>query len=156
MDRFLHVSQRLYTDLGRTTRFFLQPQQLSRWLCQAASVSEDGKGLILTAPLPDLVWEWQLLTVKREEYLEAAVTDFLTDNSTRRFQVEVCLMKCTSKTEYCSEIHLIQRGFGETEDESALRGRYLAFWQEKLEALRQHVNGKWVIEDRDLTLDLFR
>jgi len=156
MNRFIHASLRLYTDLGRATRFFLQPQQLTHWLCQEATPTADGKGMILRAPLPERVWEWQLLAVKREESIEAVVSDFLTEHSQRQFRLEIRLMKCTSMTEYCSEIHLLQHGFGETEAESVLKDRYLALWQEKLETLRKHVNGKWIIEDRDLTLDLFR
>lgn len=70
--------------------------------------------------------------------------------------VEIRSMKCTSLTEYCSEIHVMQSGFDETPEDEGLRDAYSALWQEKLDSLRRLVNGNWIIEDRDLTMDVFR
>lgn len=157
MNRFVHTAVRLNTDLGRATRFFTQPDQLIRWLCSGVEVSEDKKAFSLTGiDESEGAWLWRFEAIEREKNIVCVCSDYLGEAPDRWFPVEIKLMKCTSRTEYCSEIHILQQGFEDTEAEDQLRDRYLAFWRAKLEALRFAVNGKWIIEDKDLTLDVFK
>lgn len=157
MDRFLHTSIRLRTDLGRATRFFIKPDQLMRWLCDQAALSAKGTEMQLSAVnTAEDCWVWEIEEIDREKRITILCSDILQQGSTHRFPLEIRLMKCTSVTEYCSEIHLLQHGFEDTEAGNSLRAQYLNLWETKLEALRALVNGKWIIEDKDLTLDLFK
>lgn len=157
MDRFLHTSVRLRTDLGRATRFFIKPDQLMRWLCDQAVLSANGTDMQLSAVnTAEDCWVWKIEEIEPEKRITILCSDILQQGSTHRFPLEIRLMKCTSVTEYCSEIHLLQHGFEDTETGNSLRAQYLNLWETKLETLRALVNGKWIIEDKDLTLDLFK
>lgn len=157
MNRFMHTSIRLNTDLGRAARFFSKPDQIVRWLCSDAETAPDGSALFLSGAIaPGDHWQWHIETIEREKCITVRCTDLLQLDSTTEFPLEIKLMKCTSLTEYCTEIHVLQHGFEDSEAGDTLRARYLAFWRMKLEALRALVNGKWMIEDKDLTLDLFK
>ncbi len=157
MDKFLHTSVRLNTDLGRATRFFTHPDQLQRWFCEKADLSPDGKEMKLgSISMPDDSWTWLFESVQRERHILLTCPDLFHKIENGSFAVEVQLMKCTSLTEYCSEIHILQRGFDASAEADALRACYGELWTQKLEALRTLVNGKWIIEDRDLTLEIFR
>lgn len=157
MDRFLHTSVRLNTDLGRATRFFSQPVQMTRWLCSNIEAAPDGTVLSLVEVInSEDRWEWCFEEIKREKSIRLQCSNFLQPDESAWFPLEIQLMKCTSLTEYCSEIHVIQHGFEESEPSNLLRSQYLELWKTKLEALRVLVNGKWIIEDRDLSLDMFK
>lgn len=157
MNRFLHASVRLNTDLGRATRLFSQPAQMTRWLCGQAEVIQDGSVIILRGMnMHEDHWEWHLEEIIREKLISARCSNFLRPDENSWFSLEIQLMKCTSLTEYCSEIHVMQRGFDNSEAGDALRSDYLDFWKAKLETLRSLINGKWIIEDRDLSLDIFK
>jgi len=157
MDRFVHTSVRLNTDLGRATRFFTQPDQMIRWLCREIEVSPDKTEYDLSG-IDDSEnrWKWRFKVIEREKNIMLQCSDFLRPEEDLWFPVEIRLMKCTSLTEYCSEIHVLQHGFEATEAGDQLRSQYLEFWRLKLEALRFAVNGKWIIEDKDLSLDMFK
>jgi hypothetical protein len=66
------------------------------------------------------------------------------------------MMKCTSKTEYCTEVHLIVA----TLDGTALSDDVEKAWKAKaaqlIEQLRAHYNKDWVILDADLSLSQLR
>lgn len=157
MNRFLHTSVRLHTDLGRATRFFTTPQQLTKWFCGSAEADTSMRQLQLENIREDLgPWIWHLEHVEREVRIDGWLSDCMNVESDRRFRLEIRLMKCTSLTEYCSEIHVMQSGFDETPEDEGLRNAYSALWQDKLDSLRRLVNGNWIIEDRDLTMDVFR
>lgn len=157
MDRFIHASVRLNTDLGRVTRLFSQPSHMTRWLCGQAEVIQGGSVIKLKdLNEPGDHWEWHIDEIVREKLISARCSDFLHQDENNLFPLEIQLMKCTSLTEYCSEIHVIQRGFDISEAGDALRSDYLDFWKAKLENLRSLINGKWIIEDRDLSLDIFK
>ncbi len=94
--------------------------------------------------------------IEREKLITLHCSDFLSSGEEQWFPVEIQLMKCTSQTEYCSEIHVLQHGFEASEAGDQLRSQYLDLWRLKLEALRHTVNGKWIIEDKDLSLDIFK
>ncbi len=157
MKTFIHMSVRLNTDLGRATRLFTHPEQLSRWLCDHAEEATDHSGQLLAGvKTPEDCWHWHFEEIQRERKVTVAFNNIFGTVESPGFILEIQLMKCTSKTEYCSEIHLLQHEFEDSEAGDDLRRAYAEFWTEKLEKLRTLVNGKWIIEDRDLTLDLFR
>lgn len=157
MDRFLHTSIRLNTDLGRATRFFSQADQMARWLCCRAEAAPDGTSMRLIGVCdPEDRWQWDFTEIRREQVIRVNCDGFLQPEGGQQFELEIQLMKCTSLTEYCSEIHVIQRSFESTEDGDGQRSKYEELWRVKLDALRTLVNGKWIIEDKDLTLDIFK
>lgn len=157
MNRFMHTSIRLNTDLGRATRFFSKPDQMVRWLCSDAEAVSDGSAFSLSGVIAsEDHWHWHIETIEREKCITVRCTDLLQSDSIAEFPLEIKLMKCTSLTEYCTEIHVLQYSFEDSEAGDTLRAQYLEFWRMKLEALRALVNGKWIIEDKDLTLDLFK
>lgn len=157
MEKFIHTSIRLNTDLGRATRYTTDPEQLSKWLCEGAAHAGGPSDIVLSGvKTPDDCWKWHLKEICREKTVIVTCSDLLGSAENRSYTLEIQLMKCTSQTEYCSEIHLIQRGFEDSEEEDSFRTAYTQLWQHKLEALRALVNGKWIIEDRDLTLDIFK
>lgn len=157
MKKFIHTSVRLNTDLGRATGFFTHPGQLSRWLCDHAEEAVDNSGLMLAGiKTPEDFWHWDFEEIQREKKVTVAFNDIFSTEESLSFTLEIQLMKCTSTTEYCSEIHLMQHGFEDSETGDDLRRTYEGLWTEKLEKLRALVNGKWIIEDRDLSLDIFR
>lgn len=157
MGKFIHTSVRLNTDLGRATRFVSNPEQLAKWLCDRTETSADSTRLLLAGVNnPEDCWNWHFEEIRREKMVIITCGDLFDSHESHSFTLEIQLMKCTSRTEYCSEIHIIQRGFDDSEADDGLRSMYAELWKVKLEVLRTLVNGKWVIQDRDLTLDMFR
>lgn len=157
MERFMHASVRLNTDLGRAYRLFIKPDQLTRWFCQGAALSPDGETLSLTGVQnPEDSWNWSIQESQREKMIRILCTDYFTPSLDKTLQLEIQMMKCTSLTEYCSEVHILLKGFEASDAGDALRSAYMDLWTAKMEALRSLINGKWFIEDKDLSLDIFK
>ena len=65
-------------------------------------------------------------------------------------------MQGTSKTEYCTEIHILHKGLKDNEEGMNAKKFFEVFWEEKLNIIRKYFNGDWVIEDRDLVLSVLK
>lgn len=155
MSKFLHTSVRLYSDLGRAYRSFTKTEQLSRWLAKDAAVTSTDTLTLREVCTESVSWVWEITESERERILKANCTDCLHSDGAITYQLEIRFMKCTSLTEYCTEIHVLQYGFSDDEAGEEARAGYYTLWTEKLEALRRLINGNWIIQDRDLTLDVF-
>ncbi len=67
--------------------------------------------------------------------------------------VEINFMMAASKTEYCTEIHVLHKGLL---DNIETKEFFSEFWKEKLEILRKNYNGDWIIEDKDMVLSVLK
>lgn len=155
MSHFLHTSVRLYSDVRKAYKRFTVTDELNKWFSTEiqGSVNEGNtvNGLLAQQ---NVLFQ---ITYKALEREASMVFDFsapLADAEARPepYQVEIRFMQCTSDTYYCTEIHLMQYGFEDTEQSLKAREIYRTFWEEKLETLRQMINRDWVIQDSELTL----
>lgn len=135
MKQFIRVDVRLYTDLNRAHRHLYRPELLTTWNQEAPHEGEVVFG----------GWIHRLETNEREKRL---VFRRMEDGA----EVEVLTMPCTSRTEYCTHVHLVLHR--EMTGEEAERER--TFYAEILEELRRKINGDWVIKDADLSLSILR
>jgi hypothetical protein len=78
--------------------------------------------------------------------------EYVLNDDERSYSLKVYMMNCTSLTEFCTQINFIQEGFVDSDE----RDYYKAFWNEKLDKLRENFNGSWIIEDKDLVLSVLR
>lgn len=153
MERFLHQSVRLHTDIDRAWRYFCQPDHMERWMAESVEADSDTPLLTLQGVGTEVpAWSWEVVFQKKRQHLICRCPDVLGNNPERLLELEVHLMMCTARTEYCTEVHLLFKCFGSGAAEEALRDRYSAFWSERLERLRHKTNGDWIIQDQDLTL----
>jgi len=158
MSRFLHTSMRLNSDLRKAYRLFTLTEELEKWFAKEIKGSlADNEPL--SGTFTELKLQFDNLTVEStvpKEFIKFKFPVLLTDQVSlelaNEFLVEIKFMQCTTDTEYCTEIHLMQHGFGDTEESTQIREIYLNFWKTKLETLREMVNGSWVIKDSELTL----
>jgi len=159
MSKFIHVSTRLYCDLNAAQRMFLIGAKLEKWLCTKAEVENktNGKFDVLidtksgswdTAGSVIVEKEYERLIKIRMKLPERFAVGFVSDEAS---VVEINFMQGTSRTEYCTEVHLIHRGFEDSDEGEKAREGLKELWEEALEKLRAEINGDWVIEDRDLT-----
>lgn len=143
---FIHKTVRLNASITQSMRFFLIEKEVSKWLGTAKIDNKINGQYTLTLSFEDSQWisETKILEKTFERLLKF---DMITPGAKLSGPVEVHFMSCTSKTEYCTEIHLIHRNVAHDE-----QGFMARFWESKLNDLRAHFNGQWVIEDRDLIL----
>jgi len=152
MERFLHQSTRLNIDTDRTWRYFRQPDHMMRWLALQITESKAPDGLLLEGYNDSITtWQWTVSGGNKRKLLIYTIPDVLSGNLERTFSLEIHIMMAASRTEYCTDVHLLQKGFEDSEEDHGLRALYNSFWTEKLEVLRQRINGDWVISDADLT-----
>ncbi|WP_240839389.1 SRPBCC domain-containing protein [Acidaminobacter sp. JC074] len=136
-------------SITQSMRFFLIEKEVAKWLGQATIENKTGGKYLLNLEFEDKRWASD--TVLLEKVFESRLKfDMITAEAKLPSSVEFNFMPCTSKTEYCTEIHLIHRNTGEDQD---IMSR---FWDEKLDKLRKHFNNDWVIEDRDLVLSVLK
>lgn len=146
---FIHKKVRLNASITQAMRFFLIDREVSKWLGQATIDNKVGGRYALTLSYDDKKWTSET-TILEKDFERLIKFDMITPGSESAL-VEINFMPCTSKTEYCTEIHLIHRNVPENEQ------NYMsAFWDEKLDILRQYFNKDWVIEDRDLVLSVLK
>lgn len=141
---FIHTRIRLFCELHRAQRWLTHEDFLVKWL------KEEMNQLEITDTLPREKVEgfWKSLDVQGN-----LVKD----------RLEFHMMPCASRTQYCTEIHLVvypdPGQFGLTEADTGgpsgevlevWRHSTMEMWKRRLESLRLCVNGDWVIEDRDL------
>jgi len=141
---FIHTRIRLFCELHRAQRWLTHEDFMARWL-------------------KDEMNQLEITDIEPREKIVGFWNSMDDQGNSLKDPVEFHLMTCASKTQYCSEIHLVvhpdparfgQRLGGMNEPEhqkiEAWRQAALVIWKQRLESLRQCVNGDWVIEDRDL------
>jgi len=142
---FIHKKVRLNASITQSMRFFLIDKEVAKWLGDSTIDSKKGGRFMLNLEFEDKTWVSD--TILLEKVFERLIKfDMITAEANLPSSVEINFMPCTSKTEYCTEIHLVHRN---TKDEQAFMSR---FWDEKLDKLRKYFNNDWIIEDRDLVL----
>ena len=155
MEKFVHESVRLSCDLNRAMRMFLIQSLAEKWLGDVKIENKIG-GTFQFKMIIDQneieIEDAEILEKKIERFIKIRVkvpkqfeNFFLEENSI----IEINFMQGTSRTEFCTEIHLLQKGFKDEESDK-IRYDFGMYWANKLELLRQEINGDWVIEDRDL------
>lgn len=156
MSQFLHTSIRLNSDLRRAYNRFTKPEELEKWFAEKVegSIEINEKILCYFKELSEVAVNIQFTALNFKESIRFYFPLELQENDAQidSYEVEIKFMMCTSETEYCTEIHLMQYGFKDTEASRLIRQKHLEFWKEKLEKLRFLVNGNWVIKDSELTL----
>lgn len=158
MSHFLHTSMRLYSDVRRAYKRFTNVEELEKWF--GSEIQGDiEEGATLKGILTELEKPFKIVytTLEKETSIVFDFTAHLSDEVSNDdpYEVELRFMQCTSDTYYCTEIHLMQYGFDDTETSLKEREIYLEFWKEKLEVLRKMINKDWVIQDSELTLKCF-
>lgn len=145
---FIHKMVRLNASMTQAMRFFLIEKSIEKWMAEPIQVENKSKGQYqLNLTFQGQTWESKGLILDKQFERSIQFT-FFESNQHQSF-VEVFFMPCTSKTEYCTEIHLIHK---ESSDMDFMH----RFWDEKLNELRKLFNDDWVIEDRDLVLSTLR
>jgi hypothetical protein len=84
----------------------------------------------------------------REEILFLNLID---EKCQKDMKVEITFMKCASRTEFCTEIHLVHKGFDEKDEDYMY---YKNYWKKSLNLLREIHNRDWLIKDSDLSLGI--
>lgn len=141
---FIHTRTRLFCELHRAQRWLTQEDFIGKWLKEEMN-------------------QLEIVDIEPREKVECFWRSIDDQGNTFRDSVVFHMMPCGERTQYCTEIHLMVHPdtsrFGlrpEAADESepepfeAWRKSALDCWKQRLESLRQCVNGDWVIEDRDL------
>lgn len=151
MGKFVHQQTRLYTDLRRAYNYFYKESEMKKWLDENAVIeakdSQTAKFKISTAEaLLDVGCEY--LDCERERIINFKWTDSYGDST-----VEINFMNCRYDRSYCSEIHVVHKNFDDDEERQHL---YNDMWRDNLEKLRELVNKDWIIEDRDLALNILK
>ncbi len=157
MSKFIHSSVRLNASITQSMRFFIIEKEVDRWFGKVNCIENKIGGKY------DLVFSfqnetWHNETVIRDKVFERSIKlDFsLPERYKNCFEdsiVEVNFMMGTSDTEYCTEIHVLHKGLIDNDEGKDF---FTAFWQAKLDTLRKHFNGDWVIEDKDMVLSILK
>ncbi len=121
---FLRHQTRIMADVYRAYRFLTVPEAVGKWCKRSYEVLE-------RMPYEQVIWR-------------------VTGSDGVTLSLSFHLMKCASKTEYCTEIHVVT-----TTDAANLEG-YKDEVEQLLEMLRVYFNKTWVILDTDLTASQLR
>jgi len=148
--KFIHKKVRLNASITQAMRFFLIEKEVTKWLGNAQIDNKIGGFYNIEFAYNDKKWSSHT-TILEKSFERLIKFDMITPGAQKSGPVEVNFMPCTTKTEYCTEIHLIHRNVPDQE-QSVMEN----FWNEKLNQLRQHFNDDWIIEDRDLVLSILR
>lgn len=160
MKDFFRISTRLNCDIFAAYRFFTNPVKINKW----TSVDENfrmGIGNPYTInPFRDEISSigTSVTDFETNQYISLNWHDskFFRSENSKQCKVEIYFMKCTSNTEYCTEIQILVSGWKRYEWDAELFEAYKEYFQNWIEELRKTVNGKWVIQDRDLNLKELR
>lgn len=140
---FLMESVRLKSYKSTAMWHFTREKDMKKWLGENTAVNEAFSEF-------DMYDRKVSMKIIHKDY-DSLLKMILLDGD-KSYEVEVYLMNCTSLTEFCTQINLIQKGFDSNEE----RDLYKKFWHEKLNNLRFIFNGSWIIEDKDLILSCLR
>lgn len=155
MENFIHKSVRLSCDINRAMRMFLVETNVRKWLDGASVEHKIGGNFMFDIQLSDEVISLSQGTIISKEFeklikIKIRVPDKMRTAFIEEYSViEFNFMQGTSRTEFCTEIHLLHRGLN-PESSGDYIGELETFWANKMEKLRYLMNGDWVIEDRDL------
>ncbi len=157
MGKFVHQYTRLNTTITQSIRYFLIEKEVNKWFGDVINIeNKTGGSFNLKLSFEDNSWISNSIIIEKE-FEKLLKLDFQVPESMKQFfeysVVDIFFMLGTAKTEYCTEIHVIHKGF--LLDENTLEF-FNRFWKEKLEVLRKHFNGDWIIEDRDLILSVLK
>ncbi len=147
---FIHEKIRINASITQAMRFFLIEKEVSKWLGEATIENKETGQYKLNLTFDDVNWTSDT-TILKKSFERLIKFDMITPGALLSGPVEVNFMPCTSKTEYCTEIHLIHRNVPDNEQEMMSN-----FWHHKLNHLRKRFNGDWIIEDRDLVLSVLK
>jgi|GEM_PF-3107169 len=141
---FIHTRTRLFCELHRAQRWLTHEDFVGKWLKEEMNQLE----IVGIEPREKVECFWRSIDDQGNTFKDSAVFH---------------MMPCGERTQYCTEIHLMVHPdtarFGMRsvaadepghEPVEAWRKSALDCWKQRLESLRQCVNGDWVIEDRDL------
>lgn len=150
---FIHKSVRLNCDLTMAYRYFVVDKLLAKWLSESSEV--DLKKAVYNIKCSEI--DFTGTTVKdfnREEILFLELVSDRFDEKSKPKALEINFMKCTSKTEFCTEIHLVHKGFEDKDKDDYIF--YDNFWTDAFEKLRYVHNKDWFISDKELTLGILQ
>ena len=118
---FIRRQVRLHTDIYDAYRYLTNTARIEKWYDNIPTQIEG-------TPFTQVTWHF-----KNGDIPERTVFH---------------IMKCGSKTEYCTEVHaILPLDLGHQNEE----------WiEDLLERLRQHYNRDWVISESDILTDLFK
>ncbi|BEP30056.1 hypothetical protein [Helicovermis profundi] len=145
---FIHKSVRLSGDAIKAYRYFSVSSLASKWLNEEIQISLKNKTFDFKNRI---IKSTAIASYKREKNLSINIETY----NGNKTLVEFSFMKCGPNTEFCTEIHLIQKEFEETKDQDTINF-FSKFWDEKLDALREIFNKEWIIEDDDISLPYFK
>jgi len=148
--KFIHKKIRLNASITQAMRFFLVEKEVSKWLGNAQIDNKIGGNYNIDLEHNDKNWSSHT-TILEKSFERLLKFDMMSPEAQISGPVEVNFMPCTTKTDYCTEIHLIHRNV--PDQEQLIMDN---FWTTKLDKLRQHFNGDWHIEDRDLVLSVLK
>lgn len=143
MEKFIHQSTRVNSEIFMAFQMFTKKEKIELWLCDEASV-EDNK-FEIQMNHEEFTFNNKGSSIQSIERDKKIVLAWQDEEASI---VEINFMQCTSRTKFCTEIHVVHRNI-ENEEKKQF---YKQFWQEALDALRYYYNKDWVITDRELTL----
>lgn len=146
---FIHKSTRLNCDLTMAYRHFVVDKLANNWLGDNCELSLKSKTFDFTSEERNHMGT-TVEDFNREEILIIKLAD---DKCDKDMKVEITFMKCSSRTEFCSEIHIVHKGFELKDDDYTYYSKY---WDESLDKLRKIHNRDWVITDGDLSLGILQ
>jgi hypothetical protein len=136
---FLRVSTRLFCDVYEAFRGLTKDSRMTAWAGKTGQTVRIGEN------------EFEMTIVSEVPYERV---EWVLPNEALRLTFN--MMKCTSKTEYCTEVHLIVAPLDGEVLSDAVEKDWKTSAPQLLEQLRAHYNKDWVILDSDLSLSQLR
>lgn len=146
---FIHKQTRLNCDLTMAYRYFVVDKLANNWLGSECEIDLKKNRYNFKSKERNH-YSSEILDFNREEILILNLKD---DKCNKDMRLEITFMKCSSRTEFCSEIHIVHKDFDEKDDDYRY---YKNYWEEVLEKLRKIHNRDWVISDGDLSLGILQ
>lgn len=153
--QWIHKSIRLSCDIARAYRFFTRKDVLEKSSGHVANIDLKKEG---SYTISDKDGEWSnrgtvIFSFEREKHLFILWKDSLFPKEV--YKANFYFMPCRSDTEYCTEIHLVfcNENRPLTQEENTCFSNRFGNW---MEDIRKHVNGDWIIQDKDLSLSWLR
>ncbi|MGB3366020.1 MAG: SRPBCC domain-containing protein [Acidaminobacteraceae bacterium] len=146
---FIHKSTRLNCDLTMAYRYFAVDKLANKWMSNDCEINLKTRVYNFKSQERNHTGT-TIEDFNREEILILNLSDNLCD---KEMKVEITFMKCATRTEFCSEIHVVHKGFDLKDDDYMY---YQNYWEEALDMLRKIHNRDWIIADGDLSLGILQ
>ena len=146
---FIHKFTRLNCDLTMAYRYFVVNKLANLWLGGECEIDLKKKKFDFKTGDRNH-YSSSVVDFNREEILVIRLAD---DSSDKDMTIEVNFMKCSSRTEFCTEIHLVHKGFDIKDEDYKY---YENHWGLALDKLREIHNKDWIISDNDLSLGILQ